>query len=78
MQLDGSPNRPAADLVFTAVVDDQELNTPAYPALNIPARAVYEGLFSYTGTLDGKTVNGYAWGEIQGVKPAGNPVPPNC
>lgn len=70
VQLDGSPTRPAADLVFQATASDQELN-----ALN---RAVYEGLFSYTGTLDGAAVSGYAWGEIQGVPPAGNPTPPNC
>ncbi len=68
--LDGSPARPAANLVFTATSPDQELN-----ALG---RAVYEGLFSYTGTLDGSSVSGYAWGEIQGRPPAGHPTPPNC
>ena len=40
--------------------------------------AVYEGLFSYSGTLNGKAVSGYAWGEIQGRPPAGHPTPPNC
>ncbi|MDX2377897.1 hypothetical protein M4I32_13935 [Microbacterium sp. LRZ72] len=70
VQLDGSSTRPAADLVFSATAPDQELN-----ALN---RAVYEGLFSYTGTLGGEAVSGYAWGEIQGVPPTGNPVPPHC
>lgn len=70
VQLDGSDTRPAADLVFRATAADQELN-----ALN---RAVYEGLFSYEGTLGGEPVSGYAWGEIQGVPPTGNPVPPAC
>ncbi|WP_396641094.1 hypothetical protein [Microbacterium sp.] len=70
MRLDGLSARPAADLVFRATASDQELN-----ALN---RAVYEGLFSYSGTLAGEAVSGYAWGEIQGVPPAGTPVPPHC
>ena len=43
----------------------------------MPARA-YEGLFVYEGTLDGEQVSGYAWGEIQGVPPTGDPTPPNC
>ncbi|WP_300590514.1 lipocalin family protein [Microbacterium sp.] len=68
--LDASASRPGADLVFRATAQDQELN-----ALG---RAVYEGLFSYSGTLDGKAVSGYAWGEIQGRPPAGSPTPPNC
>ena len=69
-KLDASASRPAADLVFNATAQDQELN-----ALG---RAVYEGLFSYSGTLDGNAVSGYAWGEIQGRPPAGHPTPPNC
>ena len=70
VKLDASASRPAADLVFNATAQDQELN-----ALG---RAVYEGLFSYSGTLDGNAVSGYAWGEIQGHPPAGHPTPPNC
>ena len=70
VRLDASGTRPAADFVFTAVASNQEVD-----ALNRP---VYEGLFSYSGTLDGKAVSGYAWGEIQGRPPAGNPTPPNC
>ncbi len=70
VKLDASASRPAADLVFNATAQDQELN-----ALG---RAVYEGLFSYSGTLDGNAVSGYAWGEIQGRPPAGHPTPPNC
>lgn len=70
VQLDASATRPAADLTFRAVADDQELN-----ALN---RAVYEGLFAYEGTLGGEAVSGYAWGEIQGVPPTGKPTPPDC
>lgn len=70
VRLDGSATRPAADLTFRAVADDQELT-----ALG---RAVYEGLFSYEGTLGGESVSGYAWGEIQGVPPAGKPTPPDC
>lgn len=68
--LDASESRPGANLVFRATAQDQELN-----ALG---RAVYEGLFSYSGTLGGQTVSGYAWGEIQGRPPAGHPVPPHC
>lgn len=70
VRLDASATRPAVDLVFTATASDQELN-----ALG---RAVYEGLFSYSGTLDRTSVSGYAWGEIQGRPPAGAPTPPHC
>jgi len=68
--LAGSDTRPAADLTFRAAAQNQEL-----VALK---RAVYEGLFTYEGTLGGEEVSGYAWGEIQGEPPAGDPTPPHC
>nr|WP_277816655.1 lipocalin family protein [Microbacterium aquimaris] len=68
--LAGSETRPAADLTFRAAAQNQEL-----VALK---RAVYEGLFTYEGTLGGEEVSGYAWGEIQGEPPAGDPTPPHC
>lgn len=60
--LAAAEDRPAADLVFSAV---------DHPHQEISAlgRPVYEGLFSYTGTIDGNAVSGKAWGEIQGVPP---------
>lgn len=70
VQLDASESLPAADLTFSATIPEQELN-----ALG---RSVYEGLFNYTGTLDGKPVSGHAWGEIQGRPPAGGATPPDC
>ncbi|NQX37131.1 LPXTG cell wall anchor domain-containing protein [Herbiconiux sp. VKM Ac-2851] len=54
--------RPAVDVVLSAVDHpDQEINALGRP--------VYEGLFSYTGTIDGQAVSGKAWGEIQGTPP---------
>ncbi|MBA8815728.1 hypothetical protein FHX48_000780 [Microbacterium halimionae] len=71
VKLDASSTRPAVDLVFTAVEKEQEIDAGDRP--------VYEGLFAYSGKLDGKSVNGYAWGEIQGTKPAaGHDTPPTC
>ncbi len=68
--LAASADRPAADLVYTATVPEQEVTGGG--------RSAYEGLFSYSGTLGGKAVSGYAWGEIQGVPPAGGVTPPAC
>ncbi|WP_460773538.1 hypothetical protein [Microbacterium sp. GXF7504] len=70
VQLAGSATRPSADLVYHATVKEQEATGGG--------RSAYEGLFSYTGTLDGKAVSGYAWGEIQGVPPADGVTPPGC
>lgn len=44
-------------LSYSAVVPDQEID--------VAGRTVYEGVFTVTGTLDGRDVSGYAWGEIQ-------------
>ncbi|GAA1692777.1 hypothetical protein GCM10009808_07420 [Microbacterium sediminicola] len=74
VQLDASSTEPAADLTFTAVAQNQELCF----TVNHETRAVYEGLFEYSGTLDGKTVSGYAWGEIQGTPPGGGGAPTHC
>nr|WP_249419815.1 lipocalin family protein [Rhabdothermincola salaria] len=50
-----------SSLTYEALYDDQELT--------VAGRTVYEGLFRVTGELDGETVQGYAWAEIQ---PAGS------
>ncbi|GAA2247572.1 hypothetical protein GCM10009851_36270 [Herbiconiux moechotypicola] len=70
VQLEASATRPAADLVFTATAQNQELD--------VLHRSAYEGLFDYSGTIDGEAVSGYAWGEIQGVAPKGDVKPPSC
>lgn len=70
VELAATATNPAASFVFTAAASEQELN--------VLGRSVYEGLFTYTGTLDGTAVSGYAWGEIQGRPPAGHVTPPNC
>ncbi|NYF10560.1 hypothetical protein HDC94_001716 [Leifsonia sp. AK011] len=56
--------RPAVDVVFSAV-------DHPFQEIDVLGRAVYEGLFSYTGTIDGQAVSGRAWGEIQGTPPTG-------
>ena len=58
----GNPRRHSAVLTMTAVFDDQEL---AFKG----GRAVYEGLYTVTGRLDGRRIRGQAWGEVQ---PAGS------
>lgn len=45
VELDATATNPAATFVFTAAADEQELN--------MLGRSVHEGLFEYTGTLDG-------------------------
>ena len=57
--LDGSKKK-SADFTLKAKFANQELN--------VQGRSVYEGLFSLSGTLAGKHVNGQAWAEVQ---PAG-------
>lgn len=57
-----TPGEPASELVYRAVHADQEV---AFHG----GRAVYEGLFTVTGTLLGRHVSGQAWAEIQ---PAGS------
>jgi hypothetical protein len=57
----GNPRGHSGALVLTAVFGDQEV---AFKA----GRAVYEGLYTVSGWLDGKRVAGQAWGEVQ---PAG-------
>lgn len=47
-----------ADLVLTARFDNQEV-------VLSQARTVYEGLFDFTGTINGERVSGSGWGEIQ-------------
>ena len=47
----------SAELTLTAVYDDQELS--------VAGRTVYEGVFEVTGIIDGESVSGYAWAEIQ-------------
>jgi hypothetical protein len=51
-----------ARLTMRAVFDDQEV---AFKG----GRAVYEGLYTVTGRLDGRRIRGQAWGEVQ---PAGS------
>lgn len=64
--------RPAVDVVFSAV-------DHPYQEIDALGRPVYEGLFSYSGTIDGQAVSGKAWGEIQGTPPTddcgGGPSP---
>lgn len=55
--------RPAVDVVFSAV-------DHPFQEIDALGRPVYEGLFSYAGTVDGEPVSGKAWGEIQGTPPA--------
>jgi hypothetical protein len=62
LKADGNPRRHAARFTMTAVFDDQEV---AFKG----GRAVYEGLYTVTGWLDGRRVRGQAWGEVQ---PAGS------
>ncbi len=56
-ELAGHDGSSSASLTYEAVIDDQELS--------VAGRTVYEGLYRVTGTLDGRTVHGYAWAEIQ-------------
>ncbi|MFN8167377.1 MAG: lipocalin family protein [Candidatus Nanopelagicales bacterium] len=58
----GNAQRHSARLTMTAVFDAQEV---AFKG----GRAVYEGLYKVTGTLDGRRIRGQAWGEVQ---PAGS------
>ena len=44
-------------LNYEALYEDQEVS--------VAGRTVYEGLFRVTGELDGDSVEGYAWAEIQ-------------
>jgi hypothetical protein len=62
LKASGNPKRHRAELVMTAVFDDQEV---AFAG----GRAVYEGLYKVTGRLDGRRIRGQAWGEVQ---PAGS------
>lgn len=55
--LDGARPRERAKLVIAAKFQDQEIVADQ--------RAVYEGLFSVSGTLCGKKVTGQAWTEVQ-------------
>jgi hypothetical protein len=57
----GNAKGHSAALILSAVYGDQEV---AFKG----GRAVYEGLYTVTGWLDGKRVSGQAWGEVQ---PAG-------
>ena len=56
-ELKGANGTGDASFTYEAVIDDQEVS--------IAGRTVYEGLYKVTGTLDGATVTGYAWAEIQ-------------
>lgn len=58
----GNPKGHSARFTMTAVFDDQEV---AFKG----GRAVYEGLYTVTGRLDGRRIRGQAWGEVQ---PAGS------
>lgn len=63
VRLDGNRSGdPDSVLTYTAIFPDQEV---AFAQ----GRAVYEGLYSVTGTLDGTPVKGQAWAEVQ---PAGS------
>jgi hypothetical protein len=57
VELAGADADSSASLTYDAVVDDQEID--------VAGRTVYEGLYRVTGTLDGESVSGFAWGEIQ-------------
>ena len=54
---DQDPSR-SADLTVTARFDNQEVVLGT-------SRTVYEGLFDFTGTINGNHVDGTGWGEIQ-------------
>ena len=56
-ELKGGDGSSSASLTYEAVHDDQELV--------VAGRTVYEGLYRVTGRLDGHTVDGYAWAEVQ-------------
>jgi hypothetical protein len=58
----GNAQGHGARLTMTAVFDAQEVSFAK-------GRAVYEGLYTVTGTLDGRRIRGQAWGEVQ---PAGS------
>lgn len=60
VELDGFPGGPRASFTLTSAIPDQEAV--------VSNRAVFEGLFRMTGTIDGEPVTGWAWGELQ---PAG-------
>jgi hypothetical protein len=60
VDLDRFPGGPKASFLMTSAIPDQEAV--------VSNRAVFEGLFRMTGTLDGEPVTGWAWGELQ---PAG-------
>lgn len=60
--LAATDGRPAVDVVFSAV-------DHPFQEIDALGRPVYEGLFSYSGTIDGGPVSGKAWGEIQGTPP---------
>lgn len=62
VRLDGQNGQPDSVLTYAAVFPDQEV---AFKG----GRAVYEGLYTVTGTLNGQKVSGQAWGEVQ---PAGS------
>lgn len=56
--LTGDGPSTSANLVATAAFDNQEVVLSS-------ARTVYEGLFDFEGTINGKSVTGTGWGEIQ-------------
>jgi hypothetical protein len=56
-ELAGHDGSGSASLTYEAVYDDQELV--------VAGRTVYEGLYRVTGTLDGASISGYAWAEVQ-------------
>lgn len=58
VRLEGKTPATSAHLVVTAAFNNQEL-------VLSKARTVYEGLFNFTGTVNGKSVSGSGWGEIQ-------------
>lgn len=57
VDLDASGTAEKSTLFFTAAVPDQEAV--------VSGRAVFEGLFSMTGTIGGEPVSGWGWGELQ-------------
>lgn len=57
VELDRYPGGPRASFVVTSSIPDQEAV--------VLGRAVFEGLFRVTGTIDGEPVSGWAWGELQ-------------
>lgn len=56
-ELTGTDGEGSASFTYTAVIDDQEID--------VAGRAVYEGLYAVSGSLDGQPISGYAWAEIQ-------------